>query len=113
MTTTPTTKPKPKRSRRFAREPISAASAGQLVQPDPSQDDLPASAAPLRAESKTARVLVLLQRPDGATLDELIAAIGWLPYTTRAALTGLRKKGHAVQRIAIDGLSRYTIAGAA
>ena len=27
---------------------------------------------------------------------ELIAATGWLPHTTRAALTGLRKRGYAV-----------------
>ena len=30
------------------------------------------------------------------TLAELIAATGWLPHTTRAALTGLRKRGYAV-----------------
>jgi len=33
---------------------------------------------------------------DGATLAELVAATGWLPHTTRAALTGLRKRGYAV-----------------
>ena len=27
---------------------------------------------------------------------ELVAATGWLPHTTRAALTGLRKRGYAV-----------------
>ena len=43
-------------------------------------------------------MLALLQRPEGATLAELIAATGWLPHTTRAALTGIRKKGHAVER---------------
>ncbi len=32
----------------------------------------------------------------GATLAELVAATGWLPHTTRAALTGLRKRGYAV-----------------
>ena len=32
-------------------------------------------------------------------LAELVAATGWLPHTTRAALTGLRKRGYA---IAID-----------
>jgi Protein of unknown function (DUF3489) len=37
----------------------------------------------------------LLQRDYGATLEELIAATDWLPHTTRAALTGLRKRGYA------------------
>ena len=32
----------------------------------------------------------------GATIEELIAATGWLAHTTRAALTGLRKRGYAV-----------------
>ena len=111
MTTTATTKPK--RVRRFAREPLGDSSASQLVQADPSEADLPAAKAPPRAESKTGRVLAFLQRPDGATLDELVAATGWLPHTTRAALTGLRKKGHAVQRTVIDGQGRYTISSAA
>ena len=38
----------------------------------------------------------MLQRDCGATLEELIAATDWLPHTTRAALTGLRKRGYAV-----------------
>jgi hypothetical protein len=32
----------------------------------------------------------------GATLDELVAATNWLPHTTRAALTGLRRRGHEI-----------------
>lgn len=48
--------------------------------------------------TKAAAVITLLERDGGATLAELIAATGWLPHTTRAALTGLRKKGHAVER---------------
>ena len=31
-----------------------------------------------------------------APLAELVAATSWLPHTTRAALTGLRKRGYAV-----------------
>jgi hypothetical protein len=49
-----------------------------------------------RDGTKLARVLALLQRDCGATLAELIAATGWLPHTTRAALTGLRKRGYAL-----------------
>ena len=43
-----------------------------------------------------ARVIALLERDHGATIAELIAATGWLAHTTRAALTGLRKRGYAV-----------------
>jgi hypothetical protein len=49
-----------------------------------------------RAGTKLARILGLLQRDCGATLKELISATGWLPHTTRAALTGLRKRRYAV-----------------
>jgi hypothetical protein len=49
-----------------------------------------------RGGTKLAQVIRLLQRGDGATIDDLIAATGWLPHTTRAALTGLRKRGYAV-----------------
>ena len=48
--------------------------------------------------SKTTTVIALLEREGGATLAELITATSWLPHTTRAALTGLRKKGHAIER---------------
>jgi site-specific DNA recombinase len=41
----------------------------------------------------------LLQRDCGATLEELIAATDWLPHTTRAALTGLRKRGYQRREI--------------
>jgi hypothetical protein len=49
-----------------------------------------------RGGSKLAQVIELLQRDRGATIDELIAATGWLAHTTRAALTGLRKRGYLV-----------------
>jgi hypothetical protein len=49
-----------------------------------------------RGGTKLAQVLELLQRDQGATLNELVVTTGWLPHTTRAALTGLRKRGYAV-----------------
>ena len=49
-----------------------------------------------RGGTKLAQVIELLQRGHGATIDDLIAATGWLAHTTRAALTGLRKRGYAV-----------------
>jgi hypothetical protein len=49
----------------------------------------------------------LLIRDSGATLDEMISATGWLPHTTRAALTGLKKKGYAISSDKVDGVRTY------
>lgn len=49
-----------------------------------------------RPGSKLASVINMLQGEGGATVGELIAATGWLAHTTRAALTGLRKRGYAI-----------------
>jgi hypothetical protein len=63
--------------------------------------------------TKTAMVVAMLQREEGATLAELIAATSWLPHTTRAALTGLRKKGHAIGKSSRDGATCYRIGAGA
>ena len=63
--------------------------------------------------NKINAVVLLMARNDGATLPELIAATGWLPHTTRAALTGLRKKGHEITRSKRDGATCYRIVAAA
>jgi hypothetical protein len=47
-------------------------------------------------QTKASQVQAMLQRGDGVTLGDIVAATGWLPHTARAALTGLCKKGHAV-----------------
>ena len=47
-----------------------------------------------RAGTKIAGVIEMLGRAEGATIDELVVKMGWLPHTTRAALTGLRKRGY-------------------
>jgi DNA-binding IclR family transcriptional regulator len=54
----------------------------------------------------------LLRRADGATLAELVEATGWLPYTTRAALTGLRHKGHVIEKTRRGDMTCYRIAEA-
>jgi hypothetical protein len=70
----------------------------------------PARAAAPRDGSKLALVIEHLQRADGATISDLTQATGWLRHTTRAALTGLRKRGYAVIRERIGaGDSVYRI----
>ena len=63
--------------------------------PEP-MEPIPAGPSTPRGGSKLAQVIKLLQRDHGATIGELMAAMGWLAHTTRAALTGLRKRGCAV-----------------
>ena len=66
---------------------------------EPSTDKPKVADAPkVERVTKTSAVLDLLRRDEGATLAELIAATGWLPHTTRAALTGLKKKAHVIER---------------
>lgn len=63
-----------------------------------------------RQGSKQALIISLLSKSSGTTIGTLIEAAGWLPHTTRAALTGLRKRGFSVER-STDGAhgSRYRI----
>jgi hypothetical protein len=66
-----------------------------------------------RDGSKLAQVIEHLERADGATIIDLTQATGWLPHTTRAELTGLRKRGYAVIRERIGaGSSVYRISAA-
>jgi hypothetical protein len=68
----------------------------------------PARASPRRG-SKIETVIGLLRSDNGAALAAMVEATGWLPHTTRAALTGLRKKGHAVIKAKRDGVTVYQI----
>ena len=75
-------------------------SVGQLASPEEPRGSSPGPdvAATNKGHTKRALILALMGRSSGATLDELIGATGWLPHTTRAALTGLRKSGFAIER---------------
>jgi hypothetical protein len=63
-----------------------------------------------RAGSKQALVVEMLRGETGATLQALVGATGWLPHTTRAALTGLRKRGISIERLREGDASIYRIA---
>ena len=45
-----------------------------------------------RNGSKLAQLIVMLQRAKGATIEEIVAALGWQPHTVRGAIAGAIKK---------------------
>ena len=45
-----------------------------------------------RAGTKQALLVEMLRRPEGATIDEIVAATGWQPHTVRGAFAGALKK---------------------
>ena len=55
----------------------------------------------------------LLTRKSGATMAQIQSAFGWQPHTVRAAVSGLRKSGEAVQRSETTKGSVYRIDDAA
>ncbi len=60
--------------------------------------------------TKADTILRLLRRPKGASLAQLQNATEWQAHSVRAALTGLRKRGHAVERTKdAKGVTRYRI----
>ena len=59
--------------------------------------------------SKMATIRNMLRRDQGATLAELVDAVGWVPNTMRPVLSGLRKKGLRINKSKRDGKSCYRI----
>ncbi|NVO05714.1 MAG: DUF3489 domain-containing protein [Rhodoferax sp.] len=45
-----------------------------------------------RDNSKQARVIAMLKRPDGATIDQICEATGWQAHTVRGTFAGAFKK---------------------
>jgi predicted ArsR family transcriptional regulator len=67
-----------------------------------------------RADSKQAKLIEMLKRSDGATIDEIVKKFEWQPHTVRGAIAGALKKklGLVVQSDKIEGRGRvYRIAG--
>ncbi|MCB2136939.1 MAG: DUF3489 domain-containing protein [Rhodobacteraceae bacterium] len=59
--------------------------------------------------SKRDQLLARLQSRGGARLKDLETALRWQPHTVRAAISGLRKAGHDVQREAGSDGAVYRI----
>ena len=58
----------------------------------------PALAEPIKAASRTrentkqAQIIAMLQRPEGATISQIVEATGWQPHTVRGTFAGAFKK---------------------
>ena len=64
-----------------------------------------------RSGSKTAQVLALLERSNGASLKELMDATGWQAHSVRGFLSGQvgKKMGRKVDSFAQDGERHYRL----
>ena len=62
--------------------------------------------APKRA-SKQDQLAALLVRDEGATIPQMTDATAWLPHTVRSALTGLKKKGYAIDSDKVGKVRTY------
>lgn len=64
-----------------------------------------------KRETKRDQFVKLLRRKTGADVPTISEKMGWLPHSTRAALSGLRKAGFELEVIKPEkgGPSRYRI----
>ena len=46
----------------------------------------------MRAGTKQAQIIALLQRPEGASISEIVEVTGWLPHSIRGLISGALKK---------------------
>ncbi|SUZ33247.1 hypothetical protein ROE7235_03016 [Roseibaca ekhonensis] len=51
----------------------------------------------IRAGTKRAQIIALLQRPDGASIAEIVAATGWQAHSARGLISGGLKKKLGLQ----------------
>lgn len=82
---------------------------GQRPQGEPALEGVTDIPSQPQRRTKQALLLELIGREGGATVEELTSVTGWLPHTARAAITGLRKRGHGLRCERIDGVSRYVV----
>lgn len=71
----------------------SARKARSKPQPAQTPDDTDtAKPVAIRAGTKQAQIIAMLQRPEGATVAEMVEATGWLAHTVRGSISGALKK---------------------
>jgi hypothetical protein len=88
------------------------AETSEEAEPDKAGEVVVQPETPDAPKTKAGTVEAMLRRSDGATITALQDATGWQPHSVRAVLSGLRKKGRAVERTKSEsGETVYRIAG--
>ncbi len=59
--------------------------------------------------SKKGQILALMERPEGATIEEMMKLTEWQSHTVRGFLSMLKKAGKTVTSDMADGKRRYRI----
>jgi pimeloyl-ACP methyl ester carboxylesterase len=72
--------------------PEAPAPMPELAAPVPSAPAETVQPKAIRSGTKQAALIALLQRKEGATVDEMVSATGWLSHTVRGAMAGALKK---------------------
>ena len=78
-------------------EPVVASAVASVRQAkakaEPAPDDTgTAKPVAIRAGTKQAQIIAMLQRPEGASSAEIVAATSWQAHTARGAISGALKK---------------------
>jgi hypothetical protein len=99
-----TEQPEPAKKRKGARKPVADARANTVeVKAAPSvRNRRP------RSGTKQDMMIGMLRRPKGATVPEVVEAMGWLPHTVRGAIAGALKKrlGLEISSEKVEGRGR-------
>lgn len=82
-------------------EPVAASAVASARKAKPHADATPAPTTEandtpkpvaIRAGTKQAQIIALLQRPEGASIAEIVEATSWQAHTARGAISGALKK---------------------
>jgi hypothetical protein len=82
----------PARSRRSKAKGKAKAKNAAPAACEPEAGGEPSAKPTPRAGTKQARMIELLKRPEGATVEQIAAATGWQHHTIRGAISGALKK---------------------
>jgi hypothetical protein len=95
-------------------EPMAASAVASARKAKPHPDAEPAATDTLRpvairAGTKQAQIIALLQRPEGASITEIVAATGWLAHSARGLISGGLKKKLGLQITSVKEQARGSV----
>lgn len=96
-------------------EPVaaSAVASARKAKPHADAEAAPTTHAPkpvaIRAGTKQAQIIALLQRPEGASIAEIVEATGWLAHSVRGLISGGLKKKLGLQITSVKEQGRGSV----